>query len=410
MIGQKCKVSEIIDGDILKISTSFNIVGCDIDISCFGVDKQEKLFDDRYFIFYNQLSSPEGAIQKDAVKDEFNIRLNALPVDIDKLVITAAIDGNMTLNSLEKSTMTIGNHDACVEFCGHHFQKEKAIILMEVYRRDGLWRIAVVGKGFNGGLSALLAHFGGEEIKEEEEAVTKPVSLNKAEKVKIVVLEKAPQLIDLTKKAIVSIEKKNLMDVKAQVILVLDVSGSMYDQYAKGRVQRILDKVMPLSLLFDYDGQLECWAFATKHRRLTDVTVHNIQDYISTADGGWKNWHIGGTNNEPEVMEKIYLKHKQSTIPVYIIFISDGGVSKNRKIKEIIKTAAYEPMFWQFIGIHGRNYGALEQLDELSGRYVDNANFFALDDIDTISDEALYDRMMNEFPLWLRAAKEKNIL
>ena len=46
----------------------------------------------------------------------------------------------------------------------------------------------------------------------------------------------------------------------------------------------------------------------------------------------------------------------------------------------------------------------------MEGRFIDNANFFALDDIDSISDEQLYERLMGEFPIWLKQAKQKNIL
>lgn len=241
-------------------------------------------------------------------------------------------------------------------------------MLGEIYRYNGDWRLSIVSKGFDGGLDKLLAHFGGEEVSSPQ---PKPISLKKSENVQILVLDKAPHLIDLTKKAIVSLEKRNLIDVKAQVVLVLDVSGSMKDQYNKGRVQRILDKVLPLALLFDENSSLESWGFATTYKQLTDATLDNIKDYITKAD---------------------------------------GGVSQNRKIKELIKTAAYAPIFWQFVGINGKNYGALEKLDEMQDRYVDNANFFALDDIDSISDNALYDRLTNEFPLWLKAANDKHIL
>ncbi|KJR46304.1 tellurium resistance protein [Desulfosporosinus sp. I2] len=55
-------------------------------------------------------------------------------------------------------------------------------------------------------------------------------------------------------------------------------------------------------------------------------------------------------------------------------------------------------MFWQFVGIGRENYGILEKLDTMESRVVDNANFFALDDIDRISDEQLYERLLNEFP------------
>lgn len=383
-----------------------------VDVSCFGVDSAGKLADDRYFIFYNQLISPEGALCKAKETDRFTIALDKLPAKIERLVFTAAIDGEQTMHELKECRM-IFRTGAAVKgeyvLTGSDFAQEKAIILAEIYRRDGSWRLGAVGKGFDGGLSALLAHFGGEEIKEGS-APAPSVSLSKGEAVQKVVLAKAPHLVDLTKKAAVSLEKKKLTDVVAKVVLVMDVSGSMNRQYKTGRVQRILDKVLPLALLFNDDGTLESWTFAERFRELEEVTLDNIDGYIDHANGGWRRWDVGGTNDEAAVIEAIYLKHRQEKLPVYVIFISDGGVHRNKPIKDIITTAAYAPIFWQFIGISGKNYGILEKLDEMGGRYIDNANFFALDDIDDISDEALYDRLMNEFPLWLKEAKAKNLL
>jgi hypothetical protein len=45
----------------------------------------------------------------------------------------------------------------------------------------------------------------------------------------------------------------------------------------------------------------------------------------------------------------------------------------------------------------------------MEGRVTDNANFFEVKDIDAISDEELYDRLLNEFPLWLKDAIIKGI-
>lgn len=50
----------------------------------------------------------------------------------------------------------------------------------------------------------------------------------------------------------------------------------------------------------------------------------------------------------------------------------------------------------------------MKQLDTMKGRLVDNANFIHLDQIEKVTDEDLYDQLLNEFPMWLRAAKEKN--
>ena len=52
----------------------------------------------------------------------------------------------------------------------------------------------------------------------------------------------------------------------------------------------------------------------------------------------------------------------------------------------------------------------LRELDDLQGRVVDNADFFALDDMDAVSDEELYDRLFNEYPKWLREARQKGIV
>ncbi|WP_042338560.1 VWA domain-containing protein [Desulfosporosinus youngiae] len=57
------------------------------------------------------------------------------------------------------------------------------------------------------------------------------------------------------------------------------------------------------------------------------------------------------------------------------------GINKNREIRKLITYAAILPLFWQFIGIGRENYGILEKLDTIEDRVVDNANFFALDDI-----------------------------
>ena len=93
-----------------------------------------------------------------------------------------------------------------------------------------------------------------------------------------------------------------------------------------------------------------------------------------------------------------------------MLFFSDGGVYRDKEIEPELTAAATEPLFWQFVGLGRANYGVLEQLDDLKGRTVDNADFFALDDLDTVSDEDLYDRLLNEFPGWLKEVRSRGIL
>jgi stress response protein SCP2 len=138
--------------------------GISVDVSCFGLDAGERLSDERYMVFYNQPASPEGAVRLDLSGGlaRFQLNLDALPASIAKLVFVAAIDGAQTMRALGASALTLGTA-LRFSWSGADFGDEKAIILAELYRRDGQWRFGAVGQGFNGGLSALLAHFGGTE-------------------------------------------------------------------------------------------------------------------------------------------------------------------------------------------------------------------------------------------------------
>jgi len=162
--GQKGKLADLGTGHAFNVDVEIAANGAAVDVSCFGLDANDKLSDDRYMVFYNQLASPEGAVRLDLKggRARFAVNLDQLPASIAKLVFVAAIDGAATMRTLGASALSLGS---AVRFpwSGADFGDEKALIVAEIYRRDGLWRFGAVGQGFNGGLSALLKHFGGTE-------------------------------------------------------------------------------------------------------------------------------------------------------------------------------------------------------------------------------------------------------
>jgi len=161
--GQKSKLDDLGCGQTFNVDVELKIGGASADVSCFGLDAAERLSDDRYMVFYNQLASPGDAVKLTIAggRSSFAVNLAALPESISKLVFTAAIDSG-AMRSLSQGSVTVGGV-AQFPLAGADFQDEKAVILAEVYRKDGLWRFGAVGQGFNGGLSALLTHFGGSE-------------------------------------------------------------------------------------------------------------------------------------------------------------------------------------------------------------------------------------------------------
>lgn len=197
--GQKGKLADNGCQNQFPVAIDLEAAGMSIDVSCFGVDSADKLSDERFMVFYNQLAAPANAIALtlNGSKANFMVDLAALPETIVKLVFVAAIDGNGTMRSLGQSTMTLGD-GIRFPISGADFQDEKAVIIGEIYRKDGVWRFGAVGQGFNGGLSALLKHFGGTEAAPPQAAPAAPeqkkVSLSK------VTLEKRGDKVSLEKR------------------------------------------------------------------------------------------------------------------------------------------------------------------------------------------------------------------
>lgn len=256
--------------------------------------------------------------------------------------------------------------------------------------------------------------------------------------------QKAPELLSLAKKAQFSLSKYNLESIVSDVAFVLDASGSMNNQYKSGDVQTTLERVFPLAAHFDDNDSMETWAFADKQQKMSSISFDNYKNYVNQESGGWKSWMQtlnSSYNNEPVVMrsiikeffnleapslekssgglfgwgkksgnEKSFAPQQNPRKPIWVLFISDGGVAHDDDIKFLIKWSSTLPIFWQFVGIGGSNYGALEEFDSLPDRFLDNADFFSIDNLKSISEQELYDKMVQEFPAWIKLAQTKNLI
>lgn len=208
-------------------------------------------------------------------------------------------------------------------------------------------------------------------------------------------------------KVTISLKKKTDEEIIAKVNLIIDVSGSMTGLFYNGTVQNIVERIYPIASKFDDNKELDMWLFSNNYKSLKAVTIDNFEGYVKKEIIN-KDLIGGGTSYSP-VMQAVCDQNKKTLYPVYNIFITDGDNSDHYETERLIIEASRKPLFWQFIGIGYESFEFLKRLDGLSGRVVDNANFFQLNDIDKVSDEELYDRLLNEFPSWLKEIKAKNI-
>ncbi|MGW0732982.1 TerD family protein [Streptomyces sp. NPDC002851] len=177
--GHKAKISDLTLGTDLYVGVQVSGPGLTFDISCFGLDANEQLSDDRYFVFFNQPKTPEESIQLLGAQagdtESFRVTLDKIPSHIQKLSFTATIDGAGQMSQIGPGHIRIvagGEEVARYAFDGSEFSTERAVMLGDFYLKD-VWRFAAVGQGFDGGLEALLRNFGG-EVAEEESAAPQP--------------------------------------------------------------------------------------------------------------------------------------------------------------------------------------------------------------------------------------------
>lgn len=178
--GHKAKVGDLTAGTDLYVGVQISAPGLAFDISCFGLDADERLSDDRYFVFFNQPKSPEESIQllgeQAGDTESFRVTLDRVPPQIQKLSFTATIDGDGRMSQIAPGYLRIvagGEEVARYAFDGSEFSTERAVMLGDFYLKD-VWRFAAVGQGFDGGLDALLKNFGGEVAEEEPAQAPEP--------------------------------------------------------------------------------------------------------------------------------------------------------------------------------------------------------------------------------------------
>ncbi|MEU0985206.1 TerD family protein [Streptomyces sp. NPDC005953] len=180
--GHKAKISDLTPGTDLYVGVQIAGPGLTFDISCFGLDANEQLSDDRYFIFFNQPKSPEESIQQLGAQsgdtEAFRVTLDRIPANIHKLSFTATVDGAGQMSQVGPGYIRIvagGEEVVRYPFNGSEFTTERAVMLGDFYLKD-VWRFAAIGQGFDGGLDALLRNFGGEVAEDQPAAPTPPAA------------------------------------------------------------------------------------------------------------------------------------------------------------------------------------------------------------------------------------------
>lgn len=249
-----------------------------------------------------------------------------------------------------------------------------------------------------------------------------PLSLDK-------VAEKAPSLLSLAKTASSAVDMSGLNGQTAKVALVLDYSGSMRNQYKSGAMQRLAEKVLALATQFDDDGAIDFFVFDSQAAYLGEISLDDFSDGIARLTKGRRmgttNYaqaflavrdHFGFKPAAP-VRKGLFGRKTQpapnagpANEPVYALFLTDGAPDSKAAAVAALTEVSSAPIFWKFLSIGSEEMAFLQKLDDLSERFVDNADYKPLGDVDTLSDTQLFAALLDEFPGWVKEVRAKGLI
>ncbi|MER6193025.1 TerD family protein [Streptomyces cyaneofuscatus] len=136
-----------------------------LDVSGLLLTADGKVRSDDDFIFYNQPSGPGVTYRAGggSAPDAIVVDTTAVPPGIEKIVVTASPDAaGQTFQGVEP-TATVRNADdgtALATFTPPQLGGETALVVIEVYRRNGVWKARAVGQGYANGLAGIATDFG----------------------------------------------------------------------------------------------------------------------------------------------------------------------------------------------------------------------------------------------------------
>ncbi|MFJ8044312.1 TerD family protein [Kitasatospora sp. NPDC096147] len=136
-----------------------------LDVSGLLLTEAGKVRSDADFVFFNAPNGP-GVTHRPAsggTPDAITVDTGALPAGIEKVVVTASLDDAGATFAGTEPTATIRDADTgavLITFTPPRLTRETALVVVEVYRRGGAWKVRAVGQGYADGLAGIATDFG----------------------------------------------------------------------------------------------------------------------------------------------------------------------------------------------------------------------------------------------------------
>ncbi|MET1054743.1 MAG: TerD family protein [Pedobacter sp.] len=145
----------------------------DLDASLFLLGDNKKIISDEHFVFYNNLISPDGAVEHtgdnltgdgDGDDEQVKVDLSKIDPKVAEICIVVTIheaesrrqNFGQVRNSFIRIFDAVTNQEILKYELEEDFSIETAVEFGRIYKREGKWKFEAVGVGMKGGLQDYL--------------------------------------------------------------------------------------------------------------------------------------------------------------------------------------------------------------------------------------------------------------
>lgn len=149
----------------------------DLDASAIMLNAAGKVVSDAHFVFFNNLSSPDGSVvhagdnltgEGEGDDEIVKVNLAVVPPDVDRVVFPVSIydadNRSQNFGMVRNAFIRVVNQTGGTEIARYDLTEdastETAMVFGELYRNGAEWKFRAVGQGYASGLRGIAQDFG----------------------------------------------------------------------------------------------------------------------------------------------------------------------------------------------------------------------------------------------------------
>lgn len=380
--------------------------GTPLDVSALLLGANGKVRSDNDLVFYNHPAQDGVSLAAETVTAD----LRRIPAAVATVVIVASVDPShpgTVFTAAPALTVSQGSA-ASMTFTPPDFTSgETVVVLAEIYRRSGGWKVRAVGQGYASGLAGLATDYGVDVDPEPAPSTSQvpnprvsstvsgraQLSLSKVE-------SQAPALLGSTRQAGQALARTGAADKRAAVYLILDHDWAMKELYESFAVQAFAERVLALSASLDDDGNVLVIFSSRDEPFMEEIRLDNYRGRIgqlhTQVDWGWGD--VGAAM-------RAAVNHYQESgarDPAFVVVQVGDEPWDKAEFRSLLQNTASLGVFWLFVGFGRGKLAFFKNLNaSTSARFSNVAFYEASKNPGSVPDDKFYAGLVEAFGAWM---------